>query len=215
MISSTGQQKLQAFVSSRGREALQTLVDKKDVGSLQQAAGLSKLDALALLDQATQKGFDAVFSLFGSTAVFGGGSNPTAGGQKAVSLAAGQRGAPPLSAMFAVKLSQVNPTSGSQRDVTADAAALTKELVARFDLDLFLPRESISAMRSTLADWLARDAGTSSPSERGALGQQLLSTAFAAANDPGLEREPWARDASAKVLAFTSGTADWTAPKTA
>jgi hypothetical protein len=192
-------------VKTQGREALATLVSQRDVTSLQQQAGLSKLDALALLQQSADKGFDAAFDLSKSTAVFGGAANTTSAGQQAVSLAAGQRGAPALSPMFAVKAPKTEP-----RDVAAHAAALTKDIVARFDLDLFLPNASITAIQTTLADFLAKDKGQSSVSDRTALAERLLANAFIAADDPGLEDLSWSKAAASKLMAFSAGAEDWT-----
>lgn len=135
MISNVGQQKLHSLVQSQGKAAVQNLVEQKDVKGLEQA-GFSKLDALALLDQAQKQGLDAVFNLGKSVAQMGGPQNLSGAGQQGVSAAAGQKAAPNIgmgafSAMAAAKGGTALDGVDAQKikDFNLKGLSLPKEII--------------------------------------------------------------------------------------
>ncbi|MDP2342417.1 MAG: hypothetical protein Q8O67_15785 [Deltaproteobacteria bacterium] len=92
MISAVGQQQLSTLVQKQGRSGLEDLVKKSDVAGLKQA-GLSEIDARAVLAESQSKGFDFVFGLAQALTKLGGPANQSGAGQKGVSEAGGKKGA--------------------------------------------------------------------------------------------------------------------------
>lgn len=134
MISNVGQQQLAQLVKQQGRAGLESLVQKQDVAGLKQA-GLSELDARALLSEARQKGLDAVVELAVAFKAIGGATSPLAGGQRAVAEAGGRKGAaapstgglPPMLAARGGVLDGVDPAK--VKDFNLRGLALPREIV--------------------------------------------------------------------------------------
>ncbi len=160
MISAVGQQKLSSFVHTQGRAALETLVANKDLGALEKA-GLTKIDALAVLAEAQEKGFSHVFGLAQAVQQMGGAANLSGAGLQMVSEAGGKKvAAVPssgiLSPMVAARggvLDGVDPAKVKQLNLRG--LSLPKEIVKIAD-EAFAGR----ATRAQFSGYSAPPAGT-------------------------------------------------------
>lgn len=83
LVSKEGQKKIETLVQSGQGAQVQALVDQKDVKGLE-AKGLSRLDALALLQSAAEKGSSAVFALLDAGKALHSQGDGTAGSQRTV-----------------------------------------------------------------------------------------------------------------------------------